>query len=488
MNFKTLLVIISAMMLIFSSCKKDEEEENGDPNQPVLNKNFSFTVTSNDVVFTTTITAGNVWFTNCKTGTEYPTVDQTVTVNIYLKGTYKFLCSAYIDGTTYVSDTFNVVIGSSDLTFLESGAWLWLTGGHDGDDPVTKTWKLDINSDGKCVYYSGPLHYSGYEGAGGDRRDEFVYWAWDVMPNQLPYTLSDGTEMSSFFNWEPDYPNNTWIMAANDYGTITFDGVNMTVETDIFGETTTGSFDFDPTTMKLTLNNVVLPIDTGRLNDGQYEDENLHNLRIFALADSGMQIGIKRTYEGGNESKWVNVYNFICDDYVYPVPEEFSYTEPLNTSITAADLEGTWVYAAVPQNWVSWTGVGDQGSNNPAALLNNWVTRSDIATTLTSWGAGNADSIFTANDAYEFVFESSGNCTLAGVANTYTVSGGVITFGTALTTEFACIWINPTGTSVSVIDVAKNNDGTDYVDDGSLWLGQKNGDKNESSCVHIMKK
>ena len=119
--------------------------------------------------------------------------------------------------------------------------------------------------------------------------------------------------------------------------------------------------------------------------------------------------------------------------------------------------------------------------------MNSWSTRADMVSTLASWGASTADSIFTANDAKEFVFNANGTCTLAGVANNYTVASGVITFTTALTNELSLVWIGLTGTTVSVLDVKLDNADNPYTYSG-IWIGQKNGDKNESSCVHLIKK
>ncbi|MBN2212887.1 MAG: hypothetical protein JW723_01470 [Bacteroidales bacterium] len=487
-EFKLLFVFLSAFMLMLSSCEKDE---NGEESKiPVLNKDFSYTVDENDVTFTTSL-VGTVIFKDCTTGTEYQPVDGSVVVNLPVAGTYPFICNTIIEGIAYNSDTFDVVITQSDLTYLESGLWLYLTGGHTAGVANEKTWRLDMNAAGKCVYFAGPLYYSGYS-VGDDRREEWVYWAWNVLPEQLPYTVN-GQEMTSFFNWEPDYPGNTWIMPAQDYGTITFDGVAKTVSTAVFGVTENGTFNLDPETWKLTITGVTLPIDTGRLNEGQYEETNLQNLRIFSLSDSAMQIGIKRSYEGGDESKWVNVYNFVCDDYDYPVPEEFTFEEAPKTSVTATDLVGTWKIGDVPMGWIGYTKVGDQGTTIPARLFEKWDDRTEVVATLSSWGLDKIDSVFTANDAFTYVFNGDGSCTLNGVANNYSVSNGIITFTTALTTEFSMVtsWLNHTltGTAVTIIDV--NNYGSEeeyeaYTPEG-IWIGQKNGDKNEYSGFHLVK-
>lgn len=488
MKLKLLFAIFSAVLIAFSSCKKDEEEVS---KIPKLDQDFSFTVDANDVTFITTL-IGTVFFTDHTSGTEHSAVDGEVIVNIPIAGTYPFTCTHVIEGENFTSDTFNVTIAVSDLTYLDSGLWLYLTGGRTGQTANPKTWRMDMNADGKCVYFAGPMYYSGYAD-GDDRREEWVYWAWDILPDQLPYTVN-GQEMTSFFNWEPDYAGNSWIMAANDYGTITFNGVDRTVSTSVFGLTESGTFDLDPETWKLTINGVTLPVDTARLNEGQYEETALQNLRIFSLTDTAMQIGIKRMYEGGSLSQWVNVYNFICDDYEYEVPEEISYVAESKTSFTAADLTGTWKIADVPMGWIAYHVVGDQGTDVPAHLFEAWDTRADVVGTLVSWGLSDIDSVFTANDANTYVFNADGSCTLNGVANTFTVSGGIITLGTALQeTEFNFPlngWGSVhslTGTEITIIDV--NHYGGDvaaYTPEG-IWIGQQNETKNEFKAFQLVK-
>ncbi len=477
MKLNILFAFIGMVLLIFTSCNKDED--NFDPNKylPVLDQDFYYTVDENDVLFTTTL-SGDVWFTNVSSGTEYSVEGSEVTVKITHAGTYPFTCNVLVEGVTYSSDTFNVFIEQDDLSFLESGYWLYLTGGHTDGVGNTKTWRMDMDSDAELVFFDSPLYFSG--------TTDYPYWSWDVLESDLPYTLPDSTEMTTFFNWKPTYEENTWLMVAEDYGTIAFNGVDGTVSTTKSGVTENGQFSFDPETMKLTLTNCIIPIDAARLEDEQFEEEDLYNLRIYTLKDSIMQIGIKRSYEGGSESKWTMIYNFIVDNYDYPPRELFIYTEPIRTSITVNDLVGTWKYDEVAQNWIGWEGLGDKGTVIESKLLNGWVTREEIISALESWGASNAESIFTENDAKEFVFNADGTCTLAGIENTYSVSDGVITFSTSLTNEFSCVFITLTGTTVSVLDVKLDDDGNLYNETG-IWIGQRNGNKYESSAVHLVK-
>jgi len=478
---KSMLAIMLGIMVIATSCKKDEPTPPPPvDNTPVLNTDFAYTVDNNTVNFTTTL-SGNVWINNEATNVTTNFVDGKCSVFLPKKGDYSFTCQTLVGGATYPSAPFSVTIAQDDLSYLNMGMWKDLSGGVD----KTKTWRMDMNSSGQCVYFDGPLYYSG--------SDDDPYWAWDVL--SLPYDLN-GTVMESYFNWSPDYPGNTWIMSAQDYGTITFSGTDLVASTSKFGALENGSFTFDTATMKLTLTGVTLPTDTSRINEGQVEEWG--NIRVFSLSDSAMQLGLKRVYEGTNEdgtqkeSKWVLVYNFVVNDYVYQVPEQFTYEESVNTSFTQADLVGTWKYAEVPMGWIGWTKVGDQGTTYPAHLFEIWYTTEDVVTTLSSWGATNADSLFTANSVKEYVFNEDGTCTLAGEDNTYSVANGIITFGNDLTgEELNGVWIDGlTGTELKVIDFNKMGPETEMVDTPpftGIWIGNQNPGKNEYQAVQLQK-
>ncbi|WP_421871421.1 hypothetical protein [Marinoscillum sp.] len=473
-TLKLCVLLLTAIPLMFlASCETDEPKKEDDTNEflPVLDENFEYQVDGNDVNFTTTIN-GNVWVT--VNDVDYNFADKKVTVNLPNQGDYTFTCSSLGSGEILSSDPFTVTIEQDDLSFLDEGLWKSLSGGAN----KTKTWRLDINADAETKYFVGPMFFSGFENEEIGRQP---YWAWDVLPEDLPYDLQ-GNEMTGFFNWSPDYENNTWIMPAANYGTITFDGTNQKVTaTDVFGEESEGSFSFNDETWKLTLTGVILPIDTGRLYEPQFTDENLGLVRIFTLTDSAMQIGIKRSYEGfdeeGNQivSEWTNVYNFIVVGYDYPEAEEFTYAEPVDTEFTAADLEGTWVYADAPFDWIGWTGTGNQGTIIPAVPLNGWA---DAAAMLAADWLGISQAQLDAAHAMEFTFGDDGSVTVGDVTTTYTVDAGVITFGEAVTFNIGDHWFSVSGTSVKKLSVP---------DQDGIWIGNQNESKAESACVHLIK-
>ncbi len=465
LNIKSLMLMAGIFSMLFmSSCDKDETlgYDHLDFN-PRINENFSFAVEGNNVVFSTTM-MGNVWFS--KDGRDYMTVDGVAKAFIAREGTYEFTCTSLGSGDMITSTPFEVVIEQTDYSYLKNEMWINLTGGKG----KSKSWRLDITSEGLVSdLWPAPVSFA----------NDANYSSWTYIPT--------GPDDVSFLNWAPDWEGNTWLMPAADYGTLTFSADDQVITSDRPEEgisNETGSFDIDTVSWMLNISGTVILRDPGRIP--KFDDWS--NVRIFTLTENKLALGVKRVRnDAGDPDPWIEVFNFIPTDYVIDL-EEFTWTEPVRTSFTAADLEGTWVYAAVPQNWVGWTGTGDRGTVNPSKLLNSWTTRDGIVNDLTSWGASDAAAVFTANDAKEFTFNNDGTCTLAGVANTYTVTDGVITFGTDLTDEFSCVWIGLSGAGASVLDVKLNNDGSDYVDDGSIWIGQKNGDKDESSCIHLMKK
>jgi hypothetical protein len=456
------------MATTFVACDNSSDDPTPTPTDPtpVIDVNFKYEVKANTVTFTSLYAAGTTvsWL---NVATKATSSESVFVTTISQKGDYKFVFSVMVDGTFYPSDTFKVTIAQDDLSFLNYGYWKLLTGGQG----KTKTWKMDINKDGECKYFDGPLYYSG--------TDTNPYWAWDVL--SLPYTLN-GTEMTTYFNWSPKYSGNTWLMSAQDYGTITFKGDDKTVSTSKFGVAANGTFTFDTATMKMVLAGVTFPTDTQRINAGQFTD--LYNVRIFSLSDSAMQVGIKRVYEGTNtdgtpkESKWTHVYNFIVDGYTY-IPETFTYTEPVKTTAVAADLVGTWVYDAIAFDWIGWPYVGTKGSTANPRRLNSYTDNAGIVAT--GWAATQAQ--LDAANAKTFVFNADGSCVLAGVKNTYKVSNGVITFGTALADELTINSINMSGATIKVVDVWEGTGA-----ETGIWLGNQNGTNNESSCVHLVKK
>jgi hypothetical protein len=416
-----------------------------------------------------------------------------VVVNLPLKGTYEFICSILEDGVTKKSKSFSVAIQSDDLSFLEKGLWKALTGGQN----KTKTWILDV----KKGFFHNPLDFYGDTEAGAPDGKPWGPWGgtslydWGGEPEvgeitfngitkgvkfTLDNTVVEGTYSLNVFNRDPNFltlqdGKSLWVnMLTGKYKYL-------------------GVLSAEMGDLKLSGNNLRFPMDKGRIAEAQFLPEDMQNLKIIHASDSALVIRVKRTYEGKDadkkESKCWLLYNYIVKEYKYE-PEVFTYSESVKTSFTAADLVGTWKYAAVPQGWVAFAKTGNKGTFYPAHLFATWKTRDEIVATLVGWGATDAAATFAAADANEYVFKNDGTCTLNGVANTYNVSNGVISFGNDLTNEFSLVWITLGGKEVKVIDFNKAGDEGAFIDypTEGIWIGQKDPAKDEYKAVHLVKK
>lgn len=486
-NFKLILAIMAAIpLMLITSCSTDDDGGGVTTNefQPVLGENFDFTVNGNDVLLTTTI-SGNVWAT--VNDVDHTMVDKKVTVKLPNAGIYAFTVSSLGSGEILTSEPFEVEILQDDLSFLELPEWKNLT------DGTSKSWVLDV----EAKLHDGPL--------------SFYLTSWDFVAGA--YSNDD-----TWF-WTPD-PQWAWDNAMAEpgeegYGVMTFDVTDgfkfyadKTKEDDEEG---TFDLDYENRMLKITgasilrsyKPNAEVNVDPNCTGDdcekktvnGITGISDWSNYHIFALTDSVLRLAVLRDADVAGEGEIYLVYNFVEKDlYESIVPEEFTHEEAPETSITASDLVGTWKFADVPMGWIAYTKVGNQGTTIPARLYEKWDTRTQVVETLTSWGLEKVDSVFTAQDELTYVFNGDGTCTINGEANSYTVSNGIITFGSPLQeTEFSMQtgWLSHTltGTEVTVVDVNHYGDEKtyeSYTPEG-IWIGQKNDDKTEYKAFQLVK-
>jgi len=108
------------------------------------------------------------------------------TVNIPFPGTYKIVYGVESAGGFVQADTATVIVSTLDQNAVSSQMWVDLTGGFG----KSKTWVLDLDAKGVSKFFQGPVYFAGPN----------FSWEWDA-------------------GWK----DNTWIMPAADYGTMTFD-------------------------------------------------------------------------------------------------------------------------------------------------------------------------------------------------------------------------------------------------------------------------
>lgn len=477
------LVLLLAVVFV-SSCKKDDDTTTETPAvvKPILGTNFNYTVADNIVSFTTTMT-GNVWWTS--NGTDYAAVDQKAEVVYAEAGTYSFTCSVLSNGKTETSEAFDVEVLVGDPSVFDTEYWINLTGGYG----QSKAWVLDV----EAKVHTSPLSFLGtswdfVEGACGDDLD---CWNWDP---DLAFTFDPDSA-----NVRMDWPG------TEGYGEMTFDLIDgkhfIADKKKEAAESGTYTLNWDTRTITTTGATILRsykpfaqvkddPNCEGddcptHLEDGIVGISDWNNIKIYALTDSVLRVAVSRDQDVHGEGVAWLIYNFVSKDVyesiiITPPP---TYYEPINTDFTASDLVGIWTVGDIAQDWIGWPETGSEGGTR----LNSWTNRTEMTETLVGWGASDAQEVFDAADLKIYSFNDDGTCDLGGVANTYSVTDGVITFGTELSEEFSLVWISLPGTVVNVLDVQFDNAGNAYPTDG-IWLGQQNDGKNESKSVHLIKR
>ena len=143
------------------------------------------------------------------------------------------------------------------------------------------TWYLDIDEEGKCRKYLGPLYFYGSDDS------------WRSVTNGEPV-------VGDSWNWAPDYAGNSWLCEAKDYGYMTFteDGKVVVNQNGILSE---GTWTVDETNKTLTLEGVeILYLDNFRSQGTNWSKQ----LKILSIDETGMQIGVMRDNSSEGLCTW----------------------------------------------------------------------------------------------------------------------------------------------------------------------------------------
>lgn len=447
-RFKILYVFLG-LALLFTACTPTDYELGTPLDKSALK--FSITPDSKEpnMIILKSLTPGFTpqWITPLGRSTRVQD-----TVKIAFAGTYKFVYGVESAAGLVQADTVTLNIPNSNFAYVNDPLWTNLTGGVGNQ----KTWRLDYGTYG---LNAGPLTYCA----------PLTTWTeWQAK--------------TATIGWAPAWKDNTWIISADDQASrMTFSlkgGAFMTTHKVVEGVDESGTFMLNTSNHTLTTTNATILRSSSFIANATNWN---NNLVILSLTANQLMVGVRRT---NSEGDYLYVWNFVSDDYANSYkPPVVNYAEPIKDTFTKNDLVGTWRYSTVSQNWISWevSGSGTGGSQE-----NNWTSRAGMIKDLSGWGASNAATTFATADQNIYVFNSDGTCSLNGIANTYTVSNGTITFGTPLAgTEWSLVWIGLSGSSVNVLNVTSI--GTDPYTSNGIWIGQRNGTKNEDAAVQLVK-
>lgn len=467
-------ILLGFVAVLFTAC--DKEEVAATFHKPVVNTDFTVTVDGNNVILACTMEKATSFLWEASTGDQ--STQKLDTLYVPMQGSYYVKLSVANGGDYLTSDSVAFEIASTDVAIFESGVWKALTGGVG----VTKTWVLDTQK----KYFHNPVDFYGDEEAGGSATNVWGPWGGFAISDPelgeikfdatsgIATLVMDGVTTSGKYTLNPyERPADFVTLTANNGGVSLWE--NMI----------TGKYSYLGTLSAQVADlhlpaGVRFPLQIGRMtNDGnlvhpsQFLTEDLENVMIMHASDSALVIRVKRSFEKDGDSKCWMLYNYVVKEYNYPVKV---FTEPVKTTFAKADLVGTWKYAPVPVDWISWLAPSGSGG----VTLNAWADTTAMfaagwAVTRQGWADIQDD---------RFVFNQDGSCVLNGLANTYTCAAGVVTFGTALgANEFTIScggWsINPAGNPFKVLSPKNESTG--------IWFGVKNGDKDEDTAVHLVK-
>jgi hypothetical protein len=294
-RFKILYPLLGVLLLL-SACSPDTYELGALANKSAL----KFTVTPsstnpNDIILTSlTPNVTPMWIT--PVGRSVRMKD---TVNVAFPGIYTFKYGVESAGGFVQADSVLVTINTLDKNAVSSIMWTNLTGGYGNE----KTWYLDLDANGKSKFWQGPLYFFG--------------------TNDSWLSVTDKVNVGGdSWNWSPDWAGNSWLCAATNFGSMTFNLKNgpfaqvdhtSTADGLTMGGKQTGTYMLDVVNHTITLTNVsvIHPINYHTNTTISWTGK----FKIFSLTADAMQIAILRDPVISGQGADNDVFNFVSKAY-----------------------------------------------------------------------------------------------------------------------------------------------------------------------------
>ncbi len=363
--------LIASIALIFSACSPDDYDLGAkDVTPDDLVEGIAFTITHDSE-------NPNIVYLESKMDSRYTVVwehpqgrsqSSKVTLKIPFSGDYTVKFGVETRGGVVYGNPATFTINDFCADFISDELWTMLSGGVGN----SKTWVLDINAEGECKNFVGPLYFYGTDDN------------WNTVTLGQP-----APEGADSWNWQADWAGNgSWLFGstgAMDYGSMTFDlinGANVTVEDLAAGKTYKGTYmlDVENHTMKLT--DAPLLHDPGRdaivTQWGQ--------ITILSLTNDAMQLGVIRDNDP-NEGPCLLVYNFIskdfADNWVPTVDENPAPTLPEGWQDQVTQIKNqsiTWKLSPdTPFDWCDLYGQRKNEYASPADYPANFTPTADAS-------------------------------------------------------------------------------------------------------------
>ncbi|WP_321334041.1 hypothetical protein [uncultured Bacteroides sp.] len=397
--------------------------------------------------------------------------EQKVTLKMPFAGTYNVVFGVETPGGVVYGDTAHFTLDNMCAEFISDPMWTKVAGGAG----KSKTWYLDLDADATSRYFLGPIYFftntykwDNLHNAAGENYLDAE--AWDATSAIVP-NLDGG---AATWYWLADYPGNSWMCAAADFGSMTFDlidGANITVDQSAYGlGSAKGSYMLDVDNHAIKFTDAYPLHDTDRDADMKAATE----FRILYLSEDAMQIMVVPSGV---------CYNYISKDYKDNwVPGETVDPEPTLPDGWMDDVSQTvnksikWTFSEEnPIDWCNLDGSRMNGWNSPADYP-TWLGVLDTSVYSGFSMTLNSDDLtadFVVPDGTKtscsYTLDQKGIYTFVGTVPTVTVIGS---------TSFAADSNNQLRIMSIEKDAAGNVTG--------MWLGARNPAKAEYMAYHLI--
>lgn len=454
--YKFLFMMLAASVL-FWACSPEEFELEKAVDKSSLDFSISQNPEDPNMVLLESLTPGAIphWITPMGRSTK-----EVDTVLLPFAGSYQFIYSVLSGGGYVTGDTVTLELTTNNLSYVEDPLWTLLSGGQGN----SKTWLLDLDADGVSKYWEGPMYFGGTQ-----LTFEF---GCEVTP----------AEEGDCWTWFPDWPGNSWIMPAADYGSMTFSlegSATFTSNNPALGTSETGTYFLDADKHELSTTDA--EILHGAPQDGVVADWG--DLQLLSLTEDAMQIAALRDEQLSGEGPAVLIFNYISKDYSDNwVPEETEDPEPdlpdgwEDDISVKTDTELTWVLS--PETPFNWTGLD-------GSFLNDWNSAEDYPdwAVFTAAAAANYENFSltfnSADGSVEYVAPDG-----SSTEGTYTLSDGYFTF----------MGVTPSFTIADWVSLYTSDDNQwrvlrikmdDLGDVIGMWVGVRDPVKPEYFAFHL---
>ncbi|WP_163324610.1 hypothetical protein [Draconibacterium mangrovi] len=383
------------------------------------------------------------------------------TVKLPFSGDYKFVYGVESPGGYVQADTFKLTLTTMNLNYVNDPLWEMLSGGVGN----SKTWLLDLDENGVSKYFGGPLYFYGTENgwlAGGDA----------------------GCYGADCWNWNPDWPGNSWLMGQGDYGTMTFDligGANVSADHLMISSrgSEQGTYFLDADAKTLSMTDAAPLHDEGR--DGQVV--NWGALRIMSLTENTMQLAALRDEALSGEGPCLLVYNYISQEYADSwVPEVTEDPEPTLPDGWQEDISQTVntniVWKLSESNPLDW-------ANLDGSMMNGWQAPEDYPDWL-----GTPDTDVYGN--FSMTMNSADNSVVfvtpdgTETAGTYSIDEkGIYSFDVTVPSFTLIGWASfaaDANNQLRILQIEKDPAGNVT----GMWVGAISSDKPEYMAYHLV--